>query len=461
MFERSHFLLRNWFPSNTCLLLAVALLISIFGCGGGSSGTGSYSTTSTKRVFGSLVAPSGKGISGVRVTDQQGGASTSTDENGDFSLETDAQENAIELEIESMGTVVDVVIEGVPEEAAAVELAVEFDAPQSQAQVTSVEFSEELPPEDIAEEDTTVRTEPINSIPLICSDDCGDGLCAETVCLGEGCSCQESAATCPQDCPIQQECLPLCGDGQCTEERDCSTINGQTICPCIESISSCPEDCDPNAPEIPACEDTCGDGFCAENVCLALGCPCAETHNSCPQDCSAPQECFSLCGDGQCAEEQECSVVDGQTVCYCAENAEDCPQDCGVETPVVPVCVDYCGDGLCAEAVCLAHGCACAESHSSCPQDCPAPPSCTSLCGDGQCTAEESCSIIDGQTICSCSESVNDCPEDCEEPITNPSCTDNCGDGFCTESVSCTEGDCPCEETANSCPQDCSFSVGI
>ena len=34
-----------------------------------------------------------------------------------------------------------------------------------------------------------------------------------------------------------------------------------------------------------ACKDTCGDGECAEIVCMAVGCPCAETKDSCPQDC--------------------------------------------------------------------------------------------------------------------------------------------------------------------------------
>lgn len=39
------------------------------------------------------------------------------------------------------------------------------------------------------------------------------------------------------------------------------------------------------APENKICVDQCGDGTCAEMVCMAEGCPCAETHQSCPQDC--------------------------------------------------------------------------------------------------------------------------------------------------------------------------------
>lgn len=33
------------------------------------------------------------------------------------------------------------------------------------------------------------------------------------------------------------------------------------------------------------CVNKCGDGHCAEMVCMAIGCPCAETHQSCPADC--------------------------------------------------------------------------------------------------------------------------------------------------------------------------------
>jgi len=35
------------------------------------------------------------------------------------------------------------------------------------------------------------------------------------------------------------------------------------------------------------------------------------------------------------------------------------------------LCTDHCGDGICAEAVCLAEGCPCAETPESCPEDCP------------------------------------------------------------------------------------------
>lgn len=34
----------------------------------------------------------------------------------------------------------------------------------------------------------------------ICVDQCGNGVCEDVVCLGSGCPCVETAATCPEDC---------------------------------------------------------------------------------------------------------------------------------------------------------------------------------------------------------------------------------------------------------------------
>ena len=34
----------------------------------------------------------------------------------------------------------------------------------------------------------------------ICNDDCGDGKCAEIVCMGQGCPCPENAENCAKDC---------------------------------------------------------------------------------------------------------------------------------------------------------------------------------------------------------------------------------------------------------------------
>jgi len=38
-------------------------------------------------------------------------------------------------------------------------------------------------------------------VQSVCKDQCGNGICEEIVCLGSGCPCAESHATCPADCP--------------------------------------------------------------------------------------------------------------------------------------------------------------------------------------------------------------------------------------------------------------------
>lgn len=34
----------------------------------------------------------------------------------------------------------------------------------------------------------------------LCVDKCGDGVCQEMVCMGEGCPCAETREFCPADC---------------------------------------------------------------------------------------------------------------------------------------------------------------------------------------------------------------------------------------------------------------------
>ena len=65
--------------------------------------------------------------------------------------------------------------------------------------------------------------------------------------------------------------------------------------PIILAGASCVTD-EPTSPDVEiedeyivepekTCEDQCGDGVCAEIVCMAIGCPCAETPENCPEDC--------------------------------------------------------------------------------------------------------------------------------------------------------------------------------
>jgi len=63
--------------------------------------------------------------------------------------------------------------------------------------------------------------------------------------------------------------------------RQCRTPDGRNF---VEVI---PEPIEPPAGDEAICVDNCGDGTCAEIVCLGTGCPCVETPSSCPADCPA------------------------------------------------------------------------------------------------------------------------------------------------------------------------------
>lgn len=61
-----------------------------------------------------------------------------------------------------------------------------------------------LPPR-CAVPDGEVFTDTRKAIPhladgRICRDQCGDGVCQEIVCMGEGCPCSENRSSCPKDC---------------------------------------------------------------------------------------------------------------------------------------------------------------------------------------------------------------------------------------------------------------------
>jgi hypothetical protein len=76
--------------------------------------------------------------------------------------------------------------------------------------------------------------------------------------------------------------------------RQCRVTGGPVFVEDVEPHEDCyPPKCVPPQgqeydiePEpLQVCEDKCGDGECAEVVCLAIGCPCAETPETCPEDC--------------------------------------------------------------------------------------------------------------------------------------------------------------------------------
>jgi len=71
-------------------------------------------------------------------------------------------------------------------------------------------------------------------------------------------------------------CLISAGYSWCEVKNKCLRM-WEEACPDVNPS--------PTPTPTPACQDKCGDNFCAEIVCLAIGCPCAESNQSCPGDC--------------------------------------------------------------------------------------------------------------------------------------------------------------------------------
>lgn len=142
---------------------------------------------------------------------------------------------------------------------------------------------------------------------------CGSGETEPTSVCGDGtCAADESARTCPADCPA------VCGDDRCTPS---------------ESPSSCPADC-----------GTCGDGICNLN----------ESSEGCPGDC--------FCGNGACdLDEDWATCIDdcgacGNGMCDAGETSDTCPADCncgngscdaGEDDSRCPQDCSSCGNGSC------------------------------------------------------------------------------------------------------------------
>ena len=102
----------------------------------------------------------------------------------------------------------------------------------------------------------------------------GNNMCgADEYCLFEPCAVETGVCVLrPEICPDVWD--PVCGCDNRTYSNACAAAaNGMSVA----HRGACqPDGC---------CVDLCGDGECAQIVCLACGCPCAENPDSCPLDC--------------------------------------------------------------------------------------------------------------------------------------------------------------------------------
>lgn len=232
-------------------------------------------------------------------------------------------------------------------------------------------------------------------------------------------------------------CLPLCGDGDCSEDETCDSCAADCgECPaCGDEACTAGETCDTCAADCGDCP-WCGDG----------GCNGDETCADCPEDCAA----CPTCGDETCNGQETCATCEddcgkcstdcGDKICSPAEFCFSCPEDCGS-------CSAACGD----------KNCAADETCWSCPADCGA---CPWKCGDGECNPGEGCSncAADCPLL-----GIGACSGSCDPLLAEPGCNANqvcaptrdgtlfldafsfgngvCGEG-CSKDADCGTGTC-------------------
>ncbi len=181
-----------------CLLLA---------CGGGTSGTGGVTGGRVLDISGVVVDVAGNPLPNVTVR-EAGGAFTTSDANGAFSLDAAVNDTQIELKVESASIDEVLVVEDVPADATNGSLQVTVD--ESAAAIASSNIVYALPesgvpdpaplPEEGPDEQPAPEDSPAPDPEPLCVDRCGDGICAEIVCFGEGCECAETSSSCSADC---------------------------------------------------------------------------------------------------------------------------------------------------------------------------------------------------------------------------------------------------------------------
>ena len=262
--------------------------------------------------------------------------------------------------------------------------------------------------------------ESAHSCPEDCPASCGDGECTHT----------EDAISCADDCPA------FCGDSHCTHDEDaalcpgdCRAECGDSFCTHAEAPLTCPEDCSPECGDGACTHDEDDEGsaaYCVADCPLSCGnelCDLEETSASCPDDCPAD------CGDGLCTHE---------------EDADSCPDDCLAD----------CGDGFCTHE----------ETNATCPDDCEA------VCGDGFCnpgeedatSCEIDCPADCGDGACTHSENACGCPADCDAECSDSCCTHDEDACSCRADCSaiCGDGCCTHAETNETCARDCEAECG-
>jgi len=81
-----------------------------------------------------------------------------------------------------------------------------------------------------------------------------------------------------------------------------------------------------------------------------------------------PQECINAKFTSLYPEDKMCTRIFNPNAAYSDKDCECIGHTCLNKNR--KLCKDLCGDGQCAEIVCMGPDCACAENINNCPEDC-------------------------------------------------------------------------------------------
>ena len=117
--------------------LCVAVMCAFIGCGGGTTGSGDAPSV---KVYGTVADQQGRTVSSGTVTDLNGGASTSINAAGNFTLSATPNDGTVSLDVTAQGESGSIQVKDLPSSAQSVAIKVVVDSVSGIVTVASVEI---------------------------------------------------------------------------------------------------------------------------------------------------------------------------------------------------------------------------------------------------------------------------------------------------------------------------------
>jgi hypothetical protein len=121
----------------TAVAISCALIITLIGCGGGTTGSGDAPSV---KVYGTVTDQQGRAVSSGSVTDLYGGASTEITAGGGFTLSAIPDNGEVSLDVTAQGTSGSIQVKNLPSTTQSVAIKVVVDSVSGIVTVASVEI---------------------------------------------------------------------------------------------------------------------------------------------------------------------------------------------------------------------------------------------------------------------------------------------------------------------------------